>query len=347
MTIEWIIINKTLEAADKAHPPPPPPVVKPTHRIIPHTPASYPSINSSAPASRHATPTPTAQHSNDIPAASSSSRPMIKLKVGSQSKNAERPPQQPAPKPKKSKAKPSDSPTSLVLDAPPPYVDDGSHDILQEVLAIEREKNEQRQRSVSEKDKPITSISSGKRKKSDLVEDDILALAAPSKKERPSPAEPSTVKHQPQVQSTSSVSKSSVPSIKFKKDKSANVQRPYTEAAVPSVKGKEREIQGVPSPAPALVSTPMPTPAVVPAQPKRKNVQTTPINEKKCKELLKLLTKVPEAEIFMRPVDPLLDGCPTYVRQPLMMTIFASDHVLTGTMTKFLILWILERYQGN
>lgn len=313
MATEWTIINKTLEAADKAHPPPPPPpVVKPTHRIIPHAPASYPPVNSSTLSSRHATPTPTAQHPSGAPVASSSSRPTIKLKVGAQGKPSERPPQQPAPKPKKSKAKPSDSPTSLVLDAPPPpYVDDGSHDILQEVLAIERAKNEQRQRSVSEKDKPIASIPQGKRKKSDLVEDDILALAAPSKKERPSPAEPSAVKLQLQVQSTSSVSKSSVPSIKFKKDKSTNVQRPHAEAAVPSVKGKEREIQGLPPPAPILVPTPMPAPTVASAQPKRKNVQATPINEKKCKELLKLFTKFPESEIFLRPVDPVLDGCPT------------------------------------
>lgn len=239
---------------------------------------------------------------------------MIKLKVGSQSKPSERPAQPPSAKPKKPKAKSSDSPTSLVLYAPPPpYVDDGSHDILQEVLAIEREKNEQRQRSVSEKDKPTANVPLGKRKKTDLVEDDILALAAPAKKERPSPPGPSTIKVQPQAPPAASVSKSSLPSIKFRKDKSGHAQRPSTESAVPSLKGKEKEIHVSPAPPPVSVPTPTPVPSVPPSQPKRKSVPSTPINEKKCKELLKLLMKYPESEIFMRPVDSALDGCPTYV----------------------------------
>jgi transcription initiation factor TFIID subunit 2 len=54
------------------------------------------------------------------------------------------------------------------------------------------------------------------------------------------------------------------------------------------------------------------TPA--PQQPKSKKppaVHPTPINEKKCKDILKVLQKLPEAAIFARPVDPIVDGCPT------------------------------------
>jgi len=65
----------------------------------------------------------------------------------------------------------------------------------------------------------------------------------------------------------------------------------------PSLKGKEKE-----------VSARAPTP--VQNKP-RKVVQSTPINEKKCRDLLKTLMKLPEAEIFLRPVDVVLDGCPT------------------------------------
>jgi transcription initiation factor TFIID subunit 2 len=234
---------------------------------------------------------------------------MIKLKVGSQNnKPPERAPQPPSTKQKKHKSKASDSPSSLVLDAPPPpYVDDGSHDILQEVLAIEREKNEQRHRSVVEKDRPVLSLPPGKRKK-DPVEDDILALATPAKKERPSPPGPSTSK--PPMQTAPSISKPAVP-IKFKKDKPVHVSRPSIEAPVSSLKGKEREVHVSPAPALNSASTPTPAPVPHPTQIKRKPIHATPINEKKCKDLLKILTKFPEAEIFLRPVDPVLDGCPT------------------------------------
>ena len=44
---------------------------------------------------------------------------------------------------------------------------------------------------------------------------------------------------------------------------------------------------------------------------KKAPAQATPINEKKCREILKTLSRVPEAPIFLRPVDPVLDGCPT------------------------------------
>lgn len=289
---EWTIINKTLEAVDKAHP-----VAveapKPAPRILPPVPRAFPDHPPTH------LPTPAIpRHSSATPPVASSSRPLIKLKVGSQNKRPERPQQT---KPPRRKPKLSDSPTNLILDAPPPpYVDDGSHDILQEVLAIEREKNEQRQRSVNEKDKPAASSMPGKRKKSDSIdEDDILALATPAKKERPTPPGPSSGTKNHAAPSVST-SKPTVP-VKSKKERpdparpSASIDSPMT-----SVKGKEREVVPV-------------SPAPIPPKP-RKPVQATPINEKKCKDLLKTLQKLPDAAIFLRPVDPALDGCPTYVQ---------------------------------
>jgi transcription initiation factor TFIID subunit 2 len=50
--------------------------------------------------------------------------------------------------------------------------------------------------------------------------------------------------------------------------------------------------------------------------PKRKKAQSlTPINTKRCKEVMKTIQRVPlaDAMIFARPVDPEADGCPTFV----------------------------------
>jgi transcription initiation factor TFIID subunit 2 len=74
-------------------------------------------------------------------------------------------------------------------------------------------------------------------------------------------------------------------------------------------KGKEREREpSVAYPSPTSLESGKDEP-----KPKKKApvVQATPVNEKKVKEVLKTLTKVPEAAIFLRPVDPVLDGCPT------------------------------------
>ena len=305
---EWTIINKTLEAVDKAHPVAVVEAPKPAPRTLPPVPRAFPDRPSTH------VPTPAIpRHSSATPPVASSSRPSIKLKVGSQNKKPERPQQT---KPPKRKPKLSDSPTNLILDAPPPpYVDDGSHDILQEVLAIEREKNEQRQRSVNEKDKPTANSMPGKRKKSDsLDEDDILALATPAKKERPTPPGPTsgTKNHAAPPASTSKLPTVSVKAKKERPDlarPSASVDSPMT-----SVKGKEREV--VPA-----------SPAPIPPKP-RKPVQATPINEKKCKDLLKVLQKLPDAAIFLRPVDSVLDGCPTYV-QYLYIYMLVAYCVLT------------------
>ena len=239
---------------------------------------------------------------------------MIKLKVGGTGPPAKLPPKAspsaPAPtpvstpsvatsvKPTKRKTKPQSPPLISPEAPPPPYVDDGSHDILQEVLAIEREQSE-RQRSLVDKDKPGL-----KRKKVDLLdEDDILALATPSKKDRPTPPSvASGSKPTVTLSSRASSSKPSAPSVKI----SARPPEPRTAHASPvppataSLKGKERATNH---------ATPTPPPTNV----AKKVVAQTPFQKSKCKELLKTLLRVPEAQIFAIPVDPVLHGCPTYV----------------------------------
>ena len=283
-----------MEAAEHAHPTVVEPV-KVVPRIISSAPKALP--EPAALPTRSLVEVPRQLNTQPI---ASSSRPTIKLKVGAQSKAQD----EPSSKPAKRKTKISESPSSNTPDAPPPpYVDDGSHDILQEVLAIEREKNQQRQRSISEKEKAAPSAIPSKRKKID-DDDDILELVAPVKKERPSPPEPSS-------SSSISIRKPAfTPSVKIKKDKVSEVLRPPTANVSPgiSLKGKEKEVVSMP-------------PVASPNKP-RKQVQYTPINEKKCKELLKVLGRVPESYLFARPVDPVLDGCPTCVFIDLSFVLF-------------------------
>jgi transcription initiation factor TFIID subunit 2 len=284
LATEWTIINKTLEANDKARPPAA--NVQPPPRVLPPVPAF---------------PTPLPPPVSGPVA--SASRPTIKLKVNAQTKAVDTADQQtPKHRGRKPKTAEQNSTDAPAVDAPPPpYVDDGSHDILQEVLAIEREKDERRQRSTSEKAKDKSTITDAppKRKKDDasVDEDDILALATPSKKERPSPPGPpptvAKVKLVPQpTKPAPSVSK------KAKKNRPAELPTASSDVQRMSAKGKEKEV----------VSNPV-TPTQTPKP--RKPSAATPINEKKCRDTLKALQKLPEAAIFARPVDPVLDGCPT------------------------------------
>lgn len=217
---------------------------------------------------------------------------------------------------------------------PPPYVDDGSHDILQEVLAMEREreKGEERMRLQSEREKTVQHPNTTKRKKNELLEtdDDILVLATPAKRERsspsmarPSPAEKSItpIPTIPKVQSHKSVKK--------EKPSEPRHSAPTNNVTLKaSIKGKEKEIQSQ---------------ASIPTAPsKAKNLratQETPVSEKKCKELLKTLLKIPEAGLFSCPVDPIKDGCPTYVQSAV------SRSWLTRVLDiwrRSLIQWISE-----
>lgn len=279
MFAEWTIINKTLEAADKTHIRAAVPQAVP--RILPPVPKAFPS--------------PPPRPSPSIPAPS---RPIIKLKVGSQSQVADASPQSTPIKPRKNKPKnvpPTDPPH---VDAPPPpYVDDGSHDILQEVLAMERANVEKRIRTEKDKEKHPVDGGPEKRKKSgSLSEDDILTLATPAKKDKPSPGPSTTVGKVKLIPSA----KPGPTSARPKPERVTEPARPTTND-VPriSIKGKEKEI-----PAPIL-------PLSIPKPKKATQQQGTPINEKKCKDIMKVLQKLPEASIFSRPVDPVLDGCPT------------------------------------
>ncbi|KAH9929687.1 uncharacterized protein B0H18DRAFT_995740 [Fomitopsis serialis] len=245
---QWVRINKTLEAADRAAEP------------------------------------------RDVdPPLFGHPRPSIKLKVGGTT-------------PKGKKVQPR-SPSPLPR-PPTPDIDDGSADLLEEVIAIEREKNEGRkQRAIQpaekEREKHAPKLVIGKRKKpsEDPTEDEILALATPSKKDRPAPSAP--------VAGPSSAA--SVPAPKAKQNGAAHTNG----SAVQVNKAKTAKASAVPSSEPAAEvrqrasakgkEKEVPTPV---AKQKKAAVQATPLNEKKCRE----------------PVDPVLDGCPTYydeIKEPM------------------------------
>ena len=111
------------------------------------------------------------------------------------------------------------------------------------------------------------------------------AVPPPPKKERPPPPEPPVAGPSRPPQGT--------PAIKVKK--------PTNGHATPSVKGKEKEKES-----PRAPSTSKSRSSATPGE-------GTPINEKKCKEILKKLSGMEEALLFLQPVDPVLLGCPTYV----------------------------------
>ncbi|EGO05242.1 hypothetical protein SERLA73DRAFT_82815 [Serpula lacrymans var. lacrymans S7.3] len=291
----WARISKTLEAANK-HAQEEPAEVLPN--IVVKQPVK-PVTNPIPPPS----PVPVAA-SPPLPVATpSTSRPTIKLKVGaSQDKVNDTP--KPPPKPKNRKPK--------MVDVPPPaYVDDGSHDLLQEVIAIEREKDEEkRHRLTTETTKPSIaipvrasgSVPPGKRKKSNLDgEEDILALATPAKKEKhtapPANLASRAIEKPPAPQPVKTAPSAHRP----KKDKVPDLPeiQPKPEAPRVSIKGKEKETASSASSTPARTK-------------KSSANQSTPINDKKCKEILKTLLKLPECLIFAQPVDPIRDGCPTY-----------------------------------
>ncbi|KAI0660528.1 hypothetical protein C8Q70DRAFT_976084 [Cubamyces menziesii] len=334
----WVRINKTLEAANsKAAQERPPPPSTPSIRVPAPTPTPAPAPIKPSPAS-----TPVA----------TPSVPTIKLKIGGgSSTNSAAPSPSPAvskPAPKPKGRKPKEPKLSEVppptAPAPPPsappttFEDDGSLDLLEEVIAIEREKKQERKHASSsnqrerERERPppppvekgkervVPKLVIGKRKKEivDPTEDEILALATPAKKERtsvpaqnssvaPPPAPPPAPKHvEPPAPAKNGVS---AHKAREKPPKSSPIPEP---APMPtprsSTKGKEKEKD---------VSRPA-TPAN--GKPKKTPTQTTPINEKKCRDIVKTLLKLPEAIIFSRPVDPVADGCPTYyeeIKEPM------------------------------
>lgn len=229
------------------------------------------------------------------PVPGASAAPKLKLKLG-----GGRPPEAsaapsgsetttaaPKRQPKK-KARLADMP-------PPPYVDDGSHDLLQEVIAIE-ELGKSPQKPPKPKQRKVIELD---------ADEELLSLAT----ESPDPGSIRQVDSEsplPPVAATAPpapVPKKPQPKIRKVVEKPVESPRPLPPA---HHKGKERESvppQPTPEPSHSLVK-PKKASSISPAE-------TTPINEKKCREVLKNLTKLPQSFLFARPVDPIVDGCPT------------------------------------
>ncbi len=221
------------------------------------------------------------------------------------------------------KPKPADTP-------PAPVVDDGSFDLLEEVIAIEKEKERQ---VVSKKQRQSTAgleaVTPVKRKK-DLLEEleedeEILALASPSKKPSRSP-QPSSIEKEVPAASPAKVPGSinvKRPSISVSEPAVNSEVKPPAESRQSPLKGKEKEGS---SPAPTRLSA----------------ATEAPINKAKAREVLKNLLKLPEAAIFSRPVDPIQDGCPTYSFLTHMLAP-TNSMLSAGTLTRLRTLWTLAR----
>lgn len=307
---QWVRINKTLEAADRtvqSRAPPPPSA--PPARAAPVRPTPLPP----APAPIPSTPMPSAV----------AARPSIKLKVGGASQDISAAPAKRAPKPKGKKVQERAPSRVLSPVTAPEYIDDGSADLLEEVIAIEREKDEERKQKITptnsekgkDKEKHVPKLVIGKRKKiaDEPEEDEILALAKPPKREKPTPSPPAAgpsaaapTAPQNGVGGPSTLRNGTVSSkSKQKAPKPTPVPEPPSEPSRPSAKGKEKEVS---------------PPTATPSKAKKAPAEVTPINEKKCREILKTLTKLSDARIFLKPVDPILDGCPTYydeIKEPM------------------------------
>lgn len=100
----------------------------------------------------------------------------------------------------------------------------------------------------------------------------------------------------------------------------ANAQPPSAAEALPSMKVKKPTISlpgNASSSAPNIKAKEperTPTPQVsqsTSANIKRASPPSVALNEKKCRDILRVLRKLPEAIIFNGPVDPERDGCPT------------------------------------
>lgn len=321
-----------MEVADKAHPKPPSLPATPTVKL-------GLAVRPVAPAS-------------PAPVPSTSSRPIIKLKVGGSALNGTPTPSAETPTPKISlkppKGKNPKEPKTREIPRPETaYIDDGSADLLEEVIAIEKEKDEELHRKnqlvkVKEVKEPVKvkvkakekvketpgkpRLVIGKRKattETKADEDEILALAGPAKKERSAPSSPPApgppslppVSEKPKVVAPApSTNRNGVHKGKDKALRPNHTPPDRREEAKNSTKGKERDVSSSSinhtaiKKSPPQISAPhkgkgsgssSPAPTV------------TPINEKKCRDVLKTLTKNPDARIFLIPVDPNRDGCPT------------------------------------
>jgi len=264
--------------------------------------------------------------------------PQLKLKIGGNlgpratppapSDNTTTPKAVISVKPKGRKPKPADTPPAAV-------VDDGSFDLLEEVIAIEKEKErlvaskKQRQSTAGSE----TVIPTPVKRKKDLLEEleedeEILALASPSKKPSRSP-QPSSIEKEVRAASPAKVPVSinvKRASISVSEPAVNPEVKPPAESRRSPSKGKEKEVSSS-SPAPTRLSA----------------ASETPINKAKAREVLKNLLKLPEAAIFSRPVDPIQDGCPTYSCFVGHMLALTNPMLSADTLTRSRTLWILAR----
>ncbi|KAI0028582.1 hypothetical protein K488DRAFT_80600 [Vararia minispora EC-137] len=335
---QWARTNKTIEKAEQAQPKPKPKLMAP-----PPVPIGVPPARPDKPIVKIGKTPGTPLASTPGP---SDGGTKLKLKLGGPSRNGETPAPTPAPpapspvsmlpatptpapKPKPRKPKPAHTPARAALP------DDGTLELLEEVIAIEGQKNEERGRNHANgpssssapvrrpniPEKPLKLNLGNKRKKDSvsnaLGDDELLDLASPIKKRSRSrsPAAPTPERKEARPPKAGS-------SIKFKKPSDASASSALTPPPLPlpqaspalsaiptgpvaELKGKEKERPSTPASQTSKTSTPQPMPSGAGA----------PLNRAKCKELLRNILKLSEAMIFARPVDPILDGCPTYYEE--------------------------------
>ena len=302
-----------MKSANQPKPMPPPPVPIQAKAVVAPTKApATPAATTGA-----ATPTPT-----------------LKLKIGGNlaaratppapSDNTTTPKTVISVKPKGRKPKPADTPPAAV-------VDDGSFDLLEEVIAIEKEKERlvasKKQRHSTAGSETVTPVKRKKDRLEELEEDEeILALASPNKKPSRSP-QPSSIEKEVRAASPAKVPGSinvKRASISVSEPAVNPEVKPPAESQRSPSKGKEKEVS---SPAPTRLSA----------------ASETPINKGKAREVLKTLLKLPEAAIFSRPVDPIQDGCPTYSFLVARMLALTNSILSAGTLMRSRTLWILAR----
>ena len=190
--------------------------------------------------------------------------------------------------------------------------------------------------SVKHKANGISHNKGEKRKKTlDAIfsDDDILASAAPLKK-RPSPllgptaggpSTPSPAPSQPQ-RNGSMMLKLKAPKATVSPPTSIRPEPSPPSEPIRNGKGKEPEGRGTS------------------VGPKPKVPASAPVNVKRCKDVMKVLQKIPDSAIFARPVDPIADGCPTYDAPCCIVSDGGTNSCPpSGIMTRSRTLWTLEQ----
>ncbi|KAF8580130.1 hypothetical protein K439DRAFT_1648275 [Ramaria rubella] len=278
---QWERISKTLAAADKALPTARP-VQPPPPREVPREDVE--------------------EIAETPPPPPAPSRSIIKLKVNGHA-NGTGPPKtsQHSRPPKALKPKPVAVPLPI---RPDDDEDDGANDLLEEVLAMEEEQKQEKKNKGS---RLAISLPKKEKQRETSHVNESPPIAGPSRSTPTLPTlkiKKSTNGHRPP--SSKGKEKEVVrPVISKEKDAS----RPSTSKekdAGRSSKNKEKEIQSTPTPIKAYTSP--------------SNEGGLPINEKKCKEILKKLIAMPQALLFRQPVDAELLGCPTYydeIKEPM------------------------------